>query len=301
MRRLLLIVLATVGALSLTGCNFFGRGQDDVATTDGDTPQESVDTEGSTTPDEGDLPPVPEAQETFPGPVVAATPGAATVVAPDLIQSTNPSERASSVQRSRPDPFASLVPQAVEVPGLGDNAQAGGQTGTTAGGGATAGGGTTASAGGGTTAGGQPSGTTAGGGQTGQPTPVAAQPAAVPTPLSALPPVPQPDTARAVRISGVVQIGGTPYAIVQVPNEVERYVRTGERVAGGRVLVKRIDTRAVEPRVILEQNGIEVEALVTGGTDVAAEPTELPAPEQAPQTQASLSATELPALPLPGI
>ncbi|MEO1446060.1 MAG: hypothetical protein AAFV46_07460 [Cyanobacteria bacterium J06635_11] len=292
MRRLLFIVLATVGALSLTGCNFFGRGQDDVATSDGDAPQESVDTEGTTPPEA----PVPEAQETLPGPVVA-TPGAATVVAPDLIQSTNPSERASSVQRSRPDPFASLVPQAVEVPGLEDNAQGGGQAGTPAGGG-----GTTATAGGGTPAGGQLPGGTAAGGQTGQPTPVATQPSAVPTPLSALPPVPQPDTARAVRISGVVQIGGTPYAIVQVPNEVERYVRTGERVAGGRVLVKRIDTRAVEPRVILEQNGIEVEALVTGGaTNVAAEPTELPPPEQSPQTQASLSAAELPALPSPGI
>ncbi|MEM8804662.1 MAG: hypothetical protein AAGF01_01265 [Cyanobacteria bacterium P01_G01_bin.38] len=294
MRHLLFIVLATVGALSLTGCNFFGRGQDDVATIDGDTPQESVDTDGTTTSEA----PVPEAQETLPGPVVA-TPGAATVVAPDLIQSTNPSERASSVQRSRPDPFASLVPQAVEVPGLEDNAPGGGQAGT-AGGGATADGGTTA--GGGTPAGQLPGGTTAGAGQTGQPTPVATQPGVVPTPLSALPPVPQPDTARAVRISGVVQIGGTPYAIVQVPNEVERYVRTGERVAGGRVLVKRIDTRAVEPRVILEQNGIEVETLVTGGAaDVAAEPTELPPPEQAPQTQASLSAAELPALPLPGI
>ncbi|MEO0456045.1 MAG: hypothetical protein AAF152_05600 [Cyanobacteria bacterium P01_A01_bin.114] len=301
MRRLLLILLATVGALSLTGCNLFGRGQDDVATIDSETPQETVDPEEATTPGGDDLPGVPEAQEAVPGAVVTATPGAATVVAPDLIQSTNPSERAISVQRSRPDPFASLVP--LEVPGVEANSQPGaGSPAAQGGGGNNAGGTATAAAPG--APGAQPGGVVgspAVSGPAGQPTPVAAQPGAIPTPLSALPPVPQPTAAQAVRISGVVQIGGTPYAIVQVPNEVERYVRTGERVAGGRVLVKRIDTRAVEPRVILEQNGIEVESLVTGGTDVAAEPTELPPPEQAPQTQAALPSSELPALPAPGI
>ena len=64
---------------------------------------------------------------------------------------------------------------------------------------------------------------------------------------------------------------------MQAPNEVERYVRAGERVAGGSVLVKRIDTRSIEPRVVLEENGIEVVASVmAGGEDVASELPEPP-------------------------
>ncbi|MEL6139139.1 MAG: hypothetical protein AAFR42_17250 [Cyanobacteria bacterium J06628_6] len=111
-----------------------------------------------------------------------------------------------------------------------------------------------------------------------------------------MPTVPQPTAARAVRVSGVVQIGGTPYAIVQVPNEVERYVRAGERIAGGSVLVKRIDTRSFEPSVVLEQNGIEVVTSVTSGGDgVAGAP---PAP---PSDDAQASLASLPVLPTPGL
>ncbi|MEM9977075.1 MAG: hypothetical protein AAF808_05540, partial [Cyanobacteria bacterium P01_D01_bin.2] len=117
-----------------------------------------------------------------------------------------------------------------------------------------------------------------------------------PPEIAALPEIPQPTTARAVRVSGVVQIGGSPYAIVQAPNDVERYVRTGESLAGGRVLVKRIDTRSVEPRVILVENGIEVERLVTEAQTAAA-------PEEAPPPPAETVSTlnMLPELPSPGI
>jgi hypothetical protein len=46
---------------------------------------------------------------------------------------------------------------------------------------------------------------------------------------------------------------------VQSPDEpTGRYVAAGQRVAGGAVLVKRIDMRGNEPVVVLEQNGVEV-------------------------------------------
>jgi hypothetical protein len=60
-------------------------------------------------------------------------------------------------------------------------------------------------------------------------------------------------------VTGVVQVGGTPVAIVKVPNEPARYVRPGQRIANGQVLVKRIEmNRGPTPVVILEQYGVEV-------------------------------------------
>jgi hypothetical protein len=57
----------------------------------------------------------------------------------------------------------------------------------------------------------------------------------------------------------VVEVGGTPVAIVKVPNEPARYVRPGQRIANGQVLVKRIEmNRGPTPVVILEQYGVEV-------------------------------------------
>ncbi|NJO21297.1 MAG: hypothetical protein HC838_16365 [Spirulinaceae cyanobacterium RM2_2_10] len=74
-----------------------------------------------------------------------------------------------------------------------------------------------------------------------------------------LPPLPEPDLARAVRVTGVVQVGGETRAIVEPPNENSRYVRVGDYLANGQVLVKRIEVNAgPEPIVILEQFGIEV-------------------------------------------
>jgi predicted small lipoprotein YifL len=66
--------------------------------------------------------------------------------------------------------------------------------------------------------------------------------------------------ASTIEITGVVQVGTQVSAIVQVPNEgSSRYVRPGDYLASGRVLVKRIDiTPNEEPRVILVQDGVEV-------------------------------------------
>ncbi|MEL6455555.1 MAG: hypothetical protein AAFQ40_12675, partial [Cyanobacteria bacterium J06623_5] len=84
-------------------------------------------------------------------------------------------------------------------------------------------------------------------------------------------------------VSGIIQLGGEPYAIVRTGSEPERYVRVGDRLADGSVRVKRIDTLAFEPQVILEENGIEVSRPInsengggSGGNNAApsAEPTE---------------------------
>ena len=74
-----------------------------------------------------------------------------------------------------------------------------------------------------------------------------------------LPPAPQPETARAVIVTGVILIGKVPQAIVKVPDEPSsRYVQPGQRLVNG-VLVKRIEMgKGANPTVILEQYGVEV-------------------------------------------
>ena len=83
----------------------------------------------------------------------------------------------------------------------------------------------------------------------------------VPSPKleTVLPPIQQPETARAVIVTGVVLIGKIPQAIVKVPDEpTSRYVHPGQRLVNG-VFVKRIEmSQGANPTVILEQYGIEV-------------------------------------------
>jgi hypothetical protein len=83
-------------------------------------------------------------------------------------------------------------------------------------------------------------------------------------PITALPPLPEPDLARSVQVTGVVRVGGVNQAIVIAPNEpTTRYVRVGQRLSNGQVLVKRIDlNQGADPVVILEQNGVEVSKAV---------------------------------------
>ena len=78
-------------------------------------------------------------------------------------------------------------------------------------------------------------------------------------PTSPLPPLPQPELARGVQVTGVVLVNGVPQAIVKAPGEtVSRSVRPGERLSNGQILVKRIDVNRTEPVVILEQYGTEI-------------------------------------------
>ena len=71
--------------------------------------------------------------------------------------------------------------------------------------------------------------------------------------------LPNPTLAKAVVVTGIVQVGSSTQAIVKAPLEPSsRYVSPGQRIANGQVLVKRIEVRGSEPVVVLEQLGIEV-------------------------------------------
>jgi hypothetical protein len=216
---------------------------------------------GEEAPEEGGTIALPEEEsaETFEDPMLPGLPSAAEIASAELISSTRPSERLQEIRRTRSDPFALVPvpppPQVTPPPA------------TTGGGGGGGGGGATPTANGG--GGGQ---TPGGGGG--------------PSPIAPLPALPQATAALGVTVSGIVQINGERYAIVDAPGEpTSRYVRPGDRLGGGRILVKRIDTRpGSEPVVILEENGVEV-ARPVGGVP-ANSPT-----EEAPTA-------DLPALPL---
>jgi len=98
-----------------------------------------------------------------------------------------------------------------------------------------------------------------------------------PTLVSVLPPPIQPELARAVLVTGVVLIGQEPQAIIKVPNEpTSRYVQAGQRLANG-VLVKRIEmNQGSNPVVIFEQYGIEVARTVGESPINVASPTTTP-------------------------
>lgn len=74
------------------------------------------------------------------------------------------------------------------------------------------------------------------------------------------PPPPSTDIARGIEVSGVVKVGNEIQVIVKVPTEpTSRYVKIGQRLANGQVLVKRVDLKpGVDPVIVLEQNGVEV-------------------------------------------
>ncbi|WP_008312073.1 hypothetical protein [Leptolyngbya sp. PCC 6406] len=244
MRRWTVLTLITCVGLASSGCgvvdNLLSRfqGEDEVE----DAPVVLLDES--------------EAGETFEEPMLPGLPSAAVIASAELISSTNPDERRRDISRTRSDPFAIVAvpppPRVVPPPeGAGTGTGAGAGAGTGAGAGAGAGT-TTASPGG-----------TAGGGA---------------IPISPLPALPQPNTALGVAVTGIVQINGDRYAIVSAPGEpTSRYVRVGDRLSGGRILVKRIDTRpGSEPVVILEENGIEVARPVggaPGGSPTSEPPT----------------------------
>lgn len=83
-----------------------------------------------------------------------------------------------------------------------------------------------------------------------------------PPPAPPPPPPPPPDTtiADGIEVSGVVQVGHEKQIIVKVPTEpTSRYVKIGQRLANGKVLVKRVDLKiGADPVVIFEQSGVEI-------------------------------------------
>lgn len=241
MRRLLLISLATI---PLAGCQFFNRDATVVDVIESVESGEALEaipnkieniatSEGEA---EGDA-------KAFEEPTVEGEKAA--VVTADLIKSTDPEARLKAAALSRVDPFATLVPplgDPIILTPLADPNEPAVAT-------SNAGGNAASNA---TSI--EPTPPT--------PPPVRVQPPneplVVPSPIATLPTIPQPVIAPTVSVSGIVQLGNEPYAIVRSGNEPERYVRVGDRLAGGSVRVKRIETLAFEPRVILEENGIEV-------------------------------------------
>jgi hypothetical protein len=275
MRKLSFIAILGATAVLTGGCDALSflpgvGGGDDTAVIE-PTPVPQADP--SPTPQEGFEEPTEE------GVTVPAAPSAS------LIPATNPQERLQAIAQSRPDPFSAIptTPLSAEPPQLDGNGQAipGGQGGGAQGGGAQGAPGTTAQ--------GQPQ-------EPGQaiqsvpPLPEIPQPprivdsSPVPRPgqtdgngdpiavgpdfLPNLPPLPQPTLAEGVNVTGVIQVNGVPHAIVEAPGQQSRYVKQGDFLANGRVLVKRIEVnRGRTPVVVLEQAGIEVAKRVgEGGT-----------------------------------
>ncbi len=84
-----------------------------------------------------------------------------------------------------------------------------------------------------------------------------------PPPVVAVPqaPPPPPDTSIAenIEVSGIVKVGTQKQIIVKVPTEpTSRYVKEGQRLANGEVLVKIIDINDQEPSVTFVQNGVDI-------------------------------------------
>ncbi|AFY82747.1 hypothetical protein [Oscillatoria acuminata] len=81
-----------------------------------------------------------------------------------------------------------------------------------------------------------------------------------PPPPPIPPPPPSTDLAQGTEVTGVIRAGGQVQIIVKAPNEAtSRYVKVGDRIALGEVLVKEVQNLdSADPIVILEQNGIEV-------------------------------------------
>lgn len=79
-----------------------------------------------------------------------------------------------------------------------------------------------------------------------------------------VPPPPDTGIASGIEVSGVVKVGNEIQVIVKVPTEpTSRYVKVGQRIANGQVLVKRVEIKpGQDPIIILEQSGVEIARVV---------------------------------------
>jgi len=298
MRRLSTITFVGMLALTTAGC--------------------SSDSEKSSAPTSSAPQPAPKVFDKPPM-VNQPLPGAISLAPPVLIQPTNGNQRAKQVQKGRQDPFAGLfaqagpsVPGTVTIPGT---VPGGRQTvpGTVTIPGTVPGGRQPVTVGSGSprpnrerqNSGSNPSrqpsnpnrgniGSQASSGQS-MPLPPVIPDSSI-EPVS--PPPPQePDLASNVAVTGVIQIGNETQAIVQVPNEgTSRYVRVGQRLSNGQVLVKRIEmNEGSEPIVILEQYGIEVARAVGDKPVNSAQTGTSTDGSQVPQPSPNAAETENPA------
>jgi hypothetical protein len=89
----------------------------------------------------------------------------------------------------------------------------------------------------------------------------------------------QPLQAMAIEISGMIDVAGKTQVIIKLPDEsFSRYVEIGDRIANGKVLVKRVDGQnSLSPTVVLEEVGVEVSRKI-GDKPVPAKPESAPKP-----------------------
>ncbi|ANV84390.1 hypothetical protein AWQ21_08350 [Picosynechococcus sp. PCC 7003] len=237
-----MLPLAAVG-LTLGSCSLLPGGGGDEPTPE--TPQATAPT------------PAPEPDAELFAPPTTET------LSSVLIPSTDPDARRRATAEGRPDPFADLpiVPQVTLAPPPAPTPTP-------------------------TASGTQPGapGTANGAGTPGQTTP-GTLPGAVaiapPPPLDftpVLPALPEPTAARNTKVTGVVQIGGIDYVMVESPDErFSRYVKVGDYVANGQVLVKAIAFNRGVPVVTLEQYGMTIQKKLNE-TSVASNPGERTVP-----------------------
>jgi hypothetical protein len=192
--------------------------------------------------------------ELFKEAMLPGLPSAAQIALAELLPSTDPNERLKEIQRDRPDPYAFVPipppPQAAPpAPTTPPNPTAQPNNGN------------------------QPTGQApnvtggngANGGRPGEP-----------GGIEPLPELPNPtQLASQVAVSGIAQVNGEMYAIIRAPGEpTSRYVKEGDVLSNGAVLVKRIETRSgTTPVVVLEQRGIEVPLTVGANMNPPEEPT----------------------------
>jgi hypothetical protein len=91
--------------------------------------------------------------------------------------------------------------------------------------------------------------------------------------------VEKPLQAMAVEISGVIEVGGRTQVIVKLPTEsFSRYIEVGERVADGKVLIKRVEGQnSLSPTVVLEEVGVEVPRKIGDKSSAPEAPAATPA------------------------
>ena len=224
-------------------------------------------------------------QESF----LPGLPTASQIALAELLPSTDANERLKEITSDRPDPFAIVQvppppkpapPAPSSTPGTGVGQLPGGVS----------------APGGGTTPGG--GGSVTGGGGSGNANPGGSSPGgAVPEPgsgtIKPLPNLPNPlETAAQVQVTGVVKVNGNTFAIVKAPGEpTSRYVKVGDRISNGAVLVKRIDTPAgKDPFVVFEERGVEL-AIPVGSNVGKPE-------ESSMEAQATVSVPEVASLPI---
>jgi hypothetical protein len=279
MRQVSFIAASAGLALCLGGCGLLGGGGEDSVS------QQSPAASPGSSPSSAEQSPnaQPFSQSTGRAQTQQNRPRG--IMPPDLISSTNPDQRLRSIQSARPDPFA-LLPAAPSVTITRDSQTSGSGQSPSSTGSGISGQGLPVRNSSGSGSSGRPSGTQA---MLPQSIPILPDIPRLPRSLPAALP-PQPELARAVNVSGVVQIGSAVYAIVDAPSEPSsRYVQVGQRLSNGEILVRRIDFNGSDSSVILEQAGMQVVRRV-GDVPVAPVAPAAPTAPSAPTAQPAAAA-----------